>query len=138
MILTSLFQGSKARTAAAVRELQQLCYRLLSEAGTANSAAIAEQVVHAYSALPVESRLVVQPGLSHPAAGRLELACGAARENHSARSSARRERLERPEAPIAIRPALFRVLPSAAAGRAADLRRSRPRQCHSTLDRAAD
>src|SRR5215212_9774427 len=57
MILTSFFQGSKARTAAAVRELQQLCYRLLSEAGTANSAAIAEQVVHAYSALPVESRL---------------------------------------------------------------------------------
>ena len=40
MILTSLFQGSRARTAAAVKELQQLCYRLLSEAGTANSAAI--------------------------------------------------------------------------------------------------
>jgi malonyl-CoA decarboxylase len=57
MILTSLFQGSRARTAAAVKELQQLCYRLLSEAGTANSAAIAEQLVHAYKALPIESRL---------------------------------------------------------------------------------
>ncbi|MDB5922143.1 MAG: decarboxylase [Betaproteobacteria bacterium] len=58
MILTNLFQRSgKAHSAAAVKELQQLCYRLLSEAGTANSAAIAEQLVRAYSALPPEARL---------------------------------------------------------------------------------
>jgi malonyl-CoA decarboxylase len=59
MILTSLFQRSgKARGAAALKELQQLCVRLLSEAGTANSAAIAADVVSAYAKLPPESRLV--------------------------------------------------------------------------------
>ena len=59
MILTNLFQRSgKARDAAALKDLQQLCYRLLSEAGTANSAAIAAQVVRAYSGLTAESRLV--------------------------------------------------------------------------------
>jgi malonyl-CoA decarboxylase len=58
MILTSLFQRSgKARTAAALKDLQQLCSRLLSEAGTANSAAIASEVVAAYTKLSPESRL---------------------------------------------------------------------------------
>ena len=58
MILTSLFRRSgKAKDAAALKDLQQLCYRLLSEAGTANSAAIAAQVVGAYSGLTAESRL---------------------------------------------------------------------------------
>src|SRR6186997_2699428 len=57
MILTSLFQRSgKARNLAALKDLQQLCARLLSEAATANSAAIAAQVVRAYSALTDESR----------------------------------------------------------------------------------
>ena len=58
MILTSLFQRSgKARSAAALKDLQQLCYRLLSEAGTANSASIAAELVAAYSKLPPESRV---------------------------------------------------------------------------------
>ena len=58
MILTSLFQRSgKARNAAALKDLQQLCYRLLSEAGTANSASIAAEVVAAYSKLPPELRV---------------------------------------------------------------------------------
>jgi malonyl-CoA decarboxylase len=58
MILTSLFQRSgKARTAAALKDVQQLCVRLLSEAGTANSASIAAEVVAAYSKLTPESRL---------------------------------------------------------------------------------
>jgi malonyl-CoA decarboxylase len=53
----SFFKRSdKTKTAAALRELQLLCYRLLSEAGTANSAAIASQVMVAYSTLPPESR----------------------------------------------------------------------------------
>lgn len=55
MILTSLFQTGKARNLAALKDLQRLCARLLSEAGTANSAAIASQVVHAYSGLAQES-----------------------------------------------------------------------------------
>ena len=53
----SLFRQSKATPAAAVRALQQLSDRLLSEAGTANSAAIAEQLTIAYAALPPEARL---------------------------------------------------------------------------------
>jgi malonyl-CoA decarboxylase len=58
MILTSLFQRSgKARIAAALKDLQQLCIRLLSEAGTANSASIAAEAVAAYSKLAPESRL---------------------------------------------------------------------------------
>ena len=57
MILSSLFQRSdKARGAAALKDLQQLCSRLLSEAGTANSASIASDVIAAYSKLPPESR----------------------------------------------------------------------------------
>jgi malonyl-CoA decarboxylase len=58
MILTSLFQRSDAaRNAAALKEIQQLCSRLLSEAGTANSSAIAAEVVAAYSKLTPEARL---------------------------------------------------------------------------------
>ena len=54
MTLIDLFRRSKAPTA--VTELQHLSLRLLSEAGTANSATIAEQLARAYSALPVEAR----------------------------------------------------------------------------------
>ena len=58
MILTSLFQRSDAsRSAAALKDIQQLCSRLLSEGGTANSAAIAEDVIGAYAKLTPESRL---------------------------------------------------------------------------------
>ena len=58
MILTSLFQRSDAsRSAAALKEIQQLCLRLLSEAGTANSSAIAAEVVAAYAKLGPEARL---------------------------------------------------------------------------------
>jgi len=58
MILNSIFQRSgKGSNAAALKDLQQLSYRLLSEAGTANSAVIAAQVVHAYSGLTAESQL---------------------------------------------------------------------------------
>ncbi|MDB5865548.1 MAG: decarboxylase [Betaproteobacteria bacterium] len=58
MILTGLFQRSgKARIAAVLKDLQQLCIRLLSEAGTANSASIAAEAVAAYSKLAPESRL---------------------------------------------------------------------------------
>ena len=58
MTFRSFFKRSgTARTTAALKDLQLLCYRLLSEAGTANSAAIASQVVDAYSALPRELRV---------------------------------------------------------------------------------
>ena len=58
MSLTRFFTRSdKTKLAAALEELQLLCYRLLSEAGTANSAAIASQVVDAYPTLPPESRV---------------------------------------------------------------------------------
>jgi malonyl-CoA decarboxylase len=58
MILTSFFQRSgAARNAAALKDIRQLCSRLLSEAGTANSAAIAAEVVAAYSKLGPEARL---------------------------------------------------------------------------------
>ncbi|MEA2961244.1 MAG: malonyl-CoA decarboxylase, partial [Alphaproteobacteria bacterium] len=58
MILNGLFQRSgKARDAAALKEVQQLCYRLLSEAGTANSAVIAGEVLAAYFRLTAESRI---------------------------------------------------------------------------------
>jgi hypothetical protein len=58
MSLTSFFRRSgAAKTAAVLKDLEQLCYRLLSEAGTANSAAIASQVVDAYLKLPSDSRL---------------------------------------------------------------------------------
>ena len=58
MSLTSFFRRSgAAKTAAVLKDLEQLCYRLLSEAGTANSAAIATQVVDAYLKLPSDSRL---------------------------------------------------------------------------------
>ncbi len=58
MILTSFFQRSgKAKNAAALKELQQLSSRLLSEAGTANSAAIASELVEAYTKLPAEARI---------------------------------------------------------------------------------
>src|SRR5581483_1769357 len=39
-----------------LKEVEQICYRLLSEAGTANSAAIASQLVTAYGKLSPESR----------------------------------------------------------------------------------
>jgi malonyl-CoA decarboxylase len=66
MILSNLFQRSgKARGAAALKDLQQLCVRLLSEAGTANSAAIAADVIAAYSKLPPESRLAFFQFLDH-------------------------------------------------------------------------
>src|SRR5688500_12709427 len=54
MTLIDLFRRSKAPTA--VTELQHLSLRLLSEAGTANSATIAEQLARAYSALPLDAR----------------------------------------------------------------------------------
>ena len=54
MTLIDLFRRSKAPTA--VTELQHLSLRLLSEAGTANSATIAEQLTRAYSVLPAEAR----------------------------------------------------------------------------------
>ena len=58
MSLTSFFTRSgQAKTASALQELRRLCYRLLSEAGTANSAAIATQVVDAYGKCPPESRV---------------------------------------------------------------------------------
>jgi malonyl-CoA decarboxylase len=58
MILNGLFQRSgKARDAAALKEVQQLCYRLLSEAGTANSSVIAAEVLAAYFRLTPESRV---------------------------------------------------------------------------------
>src|SRR5882672_6921820 len=58
MRLTSFFRRSgTAKTAAALKDLEQLCYRLLSEAGTANSAAIATQVADAYAKLPPECRV---------------------------------------------------------------------------------
>src|SRR3954470_8727909 len=58
MILTGLFHRSDAvRSAAALKDIQQLCYRLLSEAGTANSTAIAADVVAAYSKLTSDARL---------------------------------------------------------------------------------
>ncbi|HEV7803151.1 MAG TPA: malonyl-CoA decarboxylase family protein [Burkholderiales bacterium] len=58
MILTSLFQRSgKAKNAAALKELRQLCHRLISEAGTANSAAIAGEVLAAYAKLSAETRV---------------------------------------------------------------------------------
>ena len=58
MILTSLFQRSDAsRNAAALKDIQQLCFRLLSEGGTANSAAIAADVVAAYGKLSPDARL---------------------------------------------------------------------------------
>lgn len=58
MSLASLFKRSeKERSAAALKDLQQLCDRLLSEAGTANSAAIATEVVETYAKLSQSSRL---------------------------------------------------------------------------------
>jgi malonyl-CoA decarboxylase len=58
MSLTRFFKRSdEAKTAAALKDLQQLCYRLLSEAGTANSAAIASQVADAYVKLPPQCRV---------------------------------------------------------------------------------
>jgi malonyl-CoA decarboxylase len=58
MILSTLFQRpAKSKNATALKDLQQLCYRLLSEAGTANSAAIAAEVIEAYGRLPGDSRL---------------------------------------------------------------------------------
>src|SRR5215210_5970076 len=58
MILTTLFQRSDAaRSAAALKEIQQLCLRLLSEAGTANSSAIAAEVVATYNKLAPDARL---------------------------------------------------------------------------------
>ena len=58
MILTSLFHRSDAsRSAAALKDIQQLCHRLLSEAGTANSTAIAAEVVAAYGKLAADARL---------------------------------------------------------------------------------
>jgi malonyl-CoA decarboxylase len=57
MILTGLFQRSDAsRNAAALKEIQHLCRRLLSEGGTANSAEIASEVVAAYAQLAPEAR----------------------------------------------------------------------------------
>jgi malonyl-CoA decarboxylase len=58
MILTGFFQRSDAsRNAAALKEIQQLCHRLLSEGGTANSTAIASEVIVAYSNLSSECRV---------------------------------------------------------------------------------
>ena len=56
MSLTSFFTRS-GKIAAALTSLEQLCRRLLSEAGTANSAAIASQVVSAYTKLTPDSRV---------------------------------------------------------------------------------
>jgi malonyl-CoA decarboxylase len=57
-MLTDFFKrSSKAKNASALTQLQQRAYRLLSEAGTANSAAIAAEVVDAYSSLAPEARL---------------------------------------------------------------------------------
>jgi malonyl-CoA decarboxylase len=59
MSLASFFKRSgRAAMAADLKALQQLCVRLLSEAGTANSASIAAQVVDAYAKLTPESRVV--------------------------------------------------------------------------------
>jgi malonyl-CoA decarboxylase len=58
MSLTSFFTRSgRTKTAEAVKDLRRLCDRLLSEAGTANSAAIASQVVDAYAALTPDARV---------------------------------------------------------------------------------
>ncbi len=58
MLLNQFFQrASKAKQAAAVRALQQLCARMLSEAGESNSAPIAAQIMQSYDALGAESRL---------------------------------------------------------------------------------
>ena len=230
MILTNLFQrSSKTHSAAAVKELQQVCYRLLSEAGTANSAAIAEQVVRAYSALNADSRLAFFNFLDSELAPDRERVLRAAKaysEKQDAQTVLELQRVVEPprqellrrinrapggtaaiiamrrdllkalrehphlravdsdfshllgswfnpgflnlqqvdwgspaallekiirheavhavkdwtdlEAQAAARPALLRVLSSAAPGRAADLRRSRARKRDSALDRAAD
>ncbi len=56
-MLSGLFdQYGKAKSAAGVKNLQALCHRLLSEAGAANSAAIATQVISSYVVLDPESR----------------------------------------------------------------------------------
>src|SRR3954464_15848288 len=58
MRLATIFQRSgKGRTGAALKDVQQLCARLLSEGGTANSAAIASEVLTAYAKLAPETRL---------------------------------------------------------------------------------
>lgn len=58
MILSGIFQRSgKTKNASALKAIRQLCERLLSEAGSANSAAIAAQVIDAYKRLPVDTRI---------------------------------------------------------------------------------
>lgn len=56
-MLERLFRTSgKPGVIVATKKLQQLCRRLLSEAGAANSAAIAEQLIRAYSELQADGR----------------------------------------------------------------------------------
>jgi len=58
MLLNQFFQRTgKAKQAAAVKTLRELCVRMLSEAGAANSAPIAAQIMESYEALSDESRL---------------------------------------------------------------------------------
>jgi malonyl-CoA decarboxylase len=57
-MLSGLFDRyGKAKSAAGLKTAQQLCLRLLSEAGAANSAAIASQLIRAYAELEPEPRL---------------------------------------------------------------------------------
>jgi malonyl-CoA decarboxylase len=59
MGLTSFFKRSnQARIAADLKGVEQLCDRLLSEAGTANSTAIASQLVTAYAKLAAASQVI--------------------------------------------------------------------------------
>ena len=88
--------------------------------------------------LPAPAVELVQPGLPRAAAGRLELARAAARADHPARVGACDRRLGRPAPAPAAGPPLLRVLPPAAAGRAADLRRGRAAAGDAGGDRAAD
>ncbi len=52
-----LFSRHGKAASAGVKNVQQLCHRLLSEAGAANSAAIAAQVINGYAELGPEARL---------------------------------------------------------------------------------
>jgi malonyl-CoA decarboxylase len=58
LAFTSFFKRfDRAKIASAIKDVQHLCYRLLSEAGTANSAVIASQVVEAYARFTPEGRV---------------------------------------------------------------------------------
>src|SRR5690606_9637675 len=87
--------------------------------------------------LPPPAVVVVQPGLPQPRAVRLEFAGEPAREADPARGGAPDRRLGRPSAAPRAGPALLRILPPGAAGRAADLRRGRAARRDARCDRAA-